>query len=178
MYVAFLRSINVGKVNKISMDDLIVLFEKLAHKNIKTYLNTGNVIFDSLLSNTIDLESEISKIILEELELEIEVIVRVKEDLESIISKYDLESIDGKNRYITLLKSELDNESKSVLEAEIEKFKKKDDLFSILNTEVNLYIPNGYGKTKLNNKFIEKKSKVYATTRNINTLEKILKLMS
>lgn len=178
MYVAFLRSINVGKVNKISMDDLIVLFKKLAHKNIKTYLNTGNVIFDSLLSNTIDLESEISKIILEELELEIEVIVRVKEDLESIISKYDLESIDGKNRYITLLKSELDNESKSVLEAEIEKFKKKDDLFSILNTEVNLYIPNGYGKTKLNNKFIEKKSKVYATTRNINTLEKILKLMS
>lgn len=178
MYIAFLRAINVGKVNKIRMSELIELFYKLGYDNIETHLNTGNVIFNSEASNTSEIEDEIRRIIFENLSLEVEIIVRNKDELNNIISRYTFESPDGKNRYVTLLKTMLNDESKELLSEEIDEFRKEDDLHEIIDKEVNLYIPGGYGKTKLNNKFIEKKSKTFATTRNINTLEKILSLMS
>lgn len=46
-YVAFLRGINIGGKNKIDMADLKYEFEKLSFNEIKTYLNSGNVIFSS-----------------------------------------------------------------------------------------------------------------------------------
>jgi len=178
MYIAFLRSINVGKINKIAMSELIELFYKLGYDNIKTHLNTGNVMFNSEASNTSEMEDEIRKIIFEKLSLEIEIIVRSKDELNNIISSYTFESPDGKNRYVTLIKTLRNDESKEMLSKEIDKYKKEDDLYEIVSKEVNLYIPGGYGKTKLNNKFVENKSTAFATTRNINTLEKILNLMS
>lgn len=178
MYIAFLRSINVGKKNKISMSELSELFKKNEFKNIKTHLNTGNVIFDSDLDDKKKLEDQISASILEDLQLEIEVIVRDKEEIEDILSSYNFDSLDGKNRYVTLLKKSIGKNLKVTMDEEIESYKKDDDLYEVLENHISLYIPSGYGTTKINNKFIEKKSKVFATTRNINTLEKILKLMS
>ncbi|MGB3368700.1 MAG: DUF1697 domain-containing protein [Acidaminobacteraceae bacterium] len=177
MYIAFLRSINVGKINKIGMSELIELFYKLGHDNIKAYLNTGNLIFDSESSDICKMEEEIRNIIFENLNLEIEILIRTSDELSKIVSNYNFQSPDGKNRYVTLLKTELDDELKGLLSEDIKKFRKEDDLYEIRDKEVNLYIPGGYGETKLNNKFIEKKSKLYATTRNINTLEKILNLI-
>ncbi len=46
-YVALLRGINVGGKNKIKMADLKIVFEKLAFTNVVTYIQSGNVIFDS-----------------------------------------------------------------------------------------------------------------------------------
>ena len=50
-YVAFLRGINVGGKNKLNMNDLVQLFENLSFKNIKTYIQSGNVIFQSNSNN-------------------------------------------------------------------------------------------------------------------------------
>ena len=50
-YVAFLRGINVGGHNKLNMKDLVQLFENLSFKNIKTYIQSGNVIFQSNSNN-------------------------------------------------------------------------------------------------------------------------------
>jgi len=177
MYIAFLRSINVGKINKISMSDLTELFYKLGYDNIKTHLNTGNVMFNSETSNICEMEDEIRKIIFGNLNLEIEIVVRTSDELSNIVSSYKFESPDGKNRYVTLLKTILNDELKGLLSEEVDKFRKEKDLYEILDKEVKLYIPGGYGETKINNKFIEKKSKIFATTRNINTIEKILSLM-
>ena len=46
-YVALLRGINIGGKNKVSMAELKKGFEKLAFEEVKTYLNSGNVIFSS-----------------------------------------------------------------------------------------------------------------------------------
>jgi uncharacterized protein (DUF1697 family) len=46
-YIAFFRGINVGKKNIIKMADLKDFFIKLGYKNPKTYLRSGNVIFES-----------------------------------------------------------------------------------------------------------------------------------
>jgi uncharacterized protein (DUF1697 family) len=50
-YVALLRGINVGGNKKVSMANLKKLFGKLGYKNVSTYINSGNVIFESSEKN-------------------------------------------------------------------------------------------------------------------------------
>lgn len=47
-YIAFFRRINVGSKNRIKMADLRVLFSDLGYQNVKTYIQSGNVIFESI----------------------------------------------------------------------------------------------------------------------------------
>ena len=46
-YIALLRGVNVGGKNKVAMGDLRVCFESLGFENVTTYINSGNVVFDS-----------------------------------------------------------------------------------------------------------------------------------
>jgi uncharacterized protein (DUF1697 family) len=50
------------------------------------------------------------------------------------------------------------------------------DRFNIAGKEIYLYCPNGYGRTKLNNNFFENKLNVMATTRNWNTVKKLVEM--
>jgi uncharacterized protein (DUF1697 family) len=54
-YIALLRGINVGGNNKVSMAELKQSFESLGFENVRTYINSGNVIFDTVEQNTVHL---------------------------------------------------------------------------------------------------------------------------
>jgi len=54
-YIALLRGINVGGNNKVSMSDLKTSFEALGFNNVQTYINSGNVIFDSTQTDKTEL---------------------------------------------------------------------------------------------------------------------------
>jgi len=56
-FIALLRGINVGGNNKVSMSDLKVVFEDLGFTNVQTYINSGNVIFDSEINDKVSLVS-------------------------------------------------------------------------------------------------------------------------
>ena len=70
-YIALLRGVNVGGKNKISMNELKTYFEKAGFKNTRTYINSGNVIFDSEEENTIKLAEKCKEIIENEFDLPI-----------------------------------------------------------------------------------------------------------
>lgn len=84
-YVALLRGINISGKNKVPMDELKQGFEKLNYTEIKTYLNSGNVIFSSDESDTIKLTSQIEEMIKNHFSLNIPVFVISKEELEDIL---------------------------------------------------------------------------------------------
>lgn len=79
-YIALLRGINVGGNNKIAMPELKAAFEQRGFQNILTYINSGNIIFDSEL-NELDVKSICEKLIAESFGLDIPVCV---------ISSFDL----------------------------------------------------------------------------------------
>ncbi len=74
-YVAFLRGINVGGKNKVPMKDLKKLFEDLGYVNVKTYINSGNVIFSSPEENQGILIASLEPILLETFKFEIPITV-------------------------------------------------------------------------------------------------------
>src|SRR5215217_3910996 len=83
-YAALLRGINLGSHNKISMSDLRALFESLGAENVKTYVQSGNVVFRSA-GGAPDLERSIEKRISGELGLDVRVLLRTKAQLAKVV---------------------------------------------------------------------------------------------
>ena len=81
-YIALLRGINVGGNNIIKMVDLKLAFEEMGFLNVKTYIQSGNVIFSSDRKNKVELTDEIEKKLLEKFSYNSIIVLRTKEELE------------------------------------------------------------------------------------------------
>lgn len=75
-YIAFLREINVGAHNRMKMDELRALFASLGHEDIETYIQSGNVVFESAQTGEVALRAEINEAIEDEFGYDISVIIR------------------------------------------------------------------------------------------------------
>jgi len=84
-YVALLRGINVGGNSLIKMADLKVCFESLGHENVKTYINSGNVIFDSNEKSETVLSADIENSIEATFKIPVRVVVISKPNYQKII---------------------------------------------------------------------------------------------
>ena len=85
-YIALLRGINISGKNKISMSELKSELEKNKYQNVSTYLNSGNVIFESDIDNKESIMKDIYKIIKNKFNLEIPVFIMTSLELEDILS--------------------------------------------------------------------------------------------
>lgn len=172
-YISMLRGINVSGRKKIKMEELTALFEFLGLKNVKTYVQSGNVIFNSPQRDTRELSNLIEEKIKRVSKLSVSVLLRTLDELQQIINNNPFlkeKGVDSSKLHITFL-SEVPKElglSKVIgLYGELYKF-------VIINREVYLYCPDGYGRTKFSNDFFERKLGVTATTRNWKTVNALL----
>lgn len=174
-YISMLRGINVSGQKVIKMEALRKIYEDLGMINVKTYIQSGNVIFRSNRHNHQELGNIISTEIQKQFKFEVHIIVLTIDELKEIIEKNpfvtDL-TMDISNLYITFLATKPSN--LKIEEISTKKF--QGEKFSILNKAVYLCCSNGYGKSKLNNNYFENTLHVAATTRNWRTANELLKL--
>ncbi len=173
-YIALLRGINVSGQKKIKMADLKALFEKLNFSNVRTYIQSGNVIFNNNSSGTNQLENKIKKAITNQYGFKVDVIIKSVKELENIISNNPFlpRKKDTDKMYVTFL-SEIPASKK------LSKTKEADfspEEYFIDRKNIYLFLPKGYGRAKLNNNYFENKLKVFATTRNWKTVNKLFEL--
>ena len=86
-YVALLRGINVGGNNKIAMAVLKASFESAGFTDVSTYINSGNVLFETKTADTEKIAAEIEALISSQFLLEIPVVVRTAESIQTIMKK-------------------------------------------------------------------------------------------
>lgn len=176
-FICLLRGINVSGKNIIKMDALKQAFIDLDLDNVKTYIQSGNIIFTSKFSNECDLEILINKKINQEFNLNIPVLVITENTLKQVIQKncYIKDaSIETSKLHVTFM-------SQKPLANTVAEIVGKDyggDEFEICKKVIYLNCLNGYGNTKLTNTFFEKKLKVNCTTRNWNTIQKLIQLVT
>jgi len=174
-YISLLRGINVSGQKLIKMDDLKMTYRQLNFQNAETYLQSGNVIFGDDKSDPSDLVATISSKIQEQFGFEVPVIVLKVDELKTIIEanpfKDDLR-MDRQFLHVTFLASD----PKKIDFEKIEAKKSPGEEIALIKKAVYLYCPNGYGRTKLTNNFLESKLKVGATTRNWKTVNELLKI--
>jgi uncharacterized protein (DUF1697 family) len=178
IYISMLRGINVSGQKKILMPDLKKVYEQLGFSKVITHIQSGNVIFsaDKNLPTGV-LSALIKEAILEKFGFKVPVIIRTVSEIEAVISANPFVAeagINWKKLYVTFL----DEEPQSTDIEKIRPFNSLPDKFHFNRREIYLNCASGYGTTKLSNTFFENKLKVKATTRNWNTVNKLLELAS
>ncbi len=171
-YISFLRGINVSGQKKIKMEELRKLYSSAGLLNVKSYIQSGNLIFQSSIKSKKALSKLIARKIKTFLGYDVDVIMRTKEELEKII-KNNPHPTEPANR---LLISFLSEKPKEIPQERIDEKKEKDDKIHFSDQEIYFYCPGGYGKSKLSNNFFEKELNLSATTRNWRSTNKILEI--
>ena len=171
-YISMLRGINVSGHKTIKMEALRNLYTRLNFKNVQTYIQSGNVIFQSQETKPADLQQKIAHKILEEFGFEVPVMVKQKADFENNIQQNPFPNEDLSKVHVTFL-SEIPHPENCL---KITTLNYTPDKIEVLGNTVYLFCPEGYGKTKLNNTFLESKLKVIATTRNWKTINELFNI--
>ncbi|MDF2535395.1 MAG: cytoplasmic protein [Bacillales bacterium] len=177
IYIAFFRGINVGK-NRIKMDDLRSMFESLGFTNVRTYIQSGNVLFESDLS---------LKEIIENLEKKYTMtfgfsstlVLRTKDELENILNNlpFTKDKIEEAKAtciseclYVTILKETPSNEAV----VNWIKFKTDIEEFQLNGRELYILVRTTIRDSKLS--LHAHKLDKSATSRNWNTMMKLFEL--
>ncbi|TJY41118.1 DUF1697 domain-containing protein [Cohnella pontilimi] len=171
MCVALLRGINVSGKNMIKMAELKQLFESMGFGGVQTYINSGNVIFESA-SDEASMQREIEAGIESKFGLTIPVILRTSEELERIMEECPYKSEvapDGKNVNVGLLRQAPPPEAIDRLAP----YKGPDD-YQVIGREIHLLFRQGQADSKLGNNL--QKLGVPVTVRNWNTMNKLCAL--
>lgn len=174
--IAILRGINVGGKRKILMADLKLIFEYLGFLNITTYIQSGNVIFNSetkLTDNQII--EKIENAINNKYGFSVPLIVKSAKEIEESIKEnpfYQENNPDINKLHLTLLKEKPTNEN--LLKTKTYNY--EPDKFAINGKNVFVFCEGKYHQSKLTNNFFENKLKVPATTRNWKTVLKLVEL--
>lgn len=162
--IALIRGINLGSHAKVDMARLREVFTDLGHENVRTYLRSGNVVFSAADSSTI--AADIQRAIATELDVDTPVVLRTAQDLADIMARNPFLGNELRTMHVTLLAAQPDAEKVAALTSP----KGETAEFAVLDREVYLYCPDGYGRMKLTNAFLERRLGVSATTRNWNTI--------
>jgi uncharacterized protein (DUF1697 family) len=177
-YIALLRGINVTGYKVILMNDLKILFEKMNFEEVKTYIQSGNIVFKTSESLTdSELVQRIQQSVTGKYNFFVPAIVRSREELEKILAGNPFlkeKDINTDWLYATFLS---ESPRQSDREA-ISKYDLSPERFYLIRNEAYLYCPKGYGNTKISNLFFENRLKVNATTRNWKTVIKLVDLAS
>ena len=174
-YISILRGINVGGNNLINMSSLCEMYEELGFQHVKTYIQSGNVVFQWHETKIEELELQISNQILKRFNCKVPVLLREYSELKNITSMNPfLKEIHGDitSLHITFL-------SRSPGDLFLQILKNNSylpDEYFVNDRTIYLMCPNGYGKTRLTNNFFENKSGERATTRNLRTIMELVRI--
>jgi len=174
-YIALLRGINVGGQNKIRMQDLQRLLEEEGLGRVRTYLQSGNVVFDAASSDRAPLASQIEQAILVAYGFDIPVILREAPDLRRIIAT---------NPFLTQRREDpaklhvlfLAERPAPAAVARMVRPDGESGEWIVGEQEIFLFMPDGVGRSKLTNAFFESRLKTATTGRNWNTVNALLEL--
>lgn len=173
-YAAFLRGINVGGNTKISMEPLRAMFESLGFGNVRSYINSGNVVFDAKKAANEKLESKIEKSIAAEFGMDVSVMVRAIGEIEELLAKnpFEKKQKEGQDIFVVFLKKELSPENEKLL---LEQSSPKQN-FAVVGPNVLCLMDRGFQDSLLGKKFIDNKLKTPATARNLRTMKKVVSM--
>ncbi|WP_421829540.1 DUF1697 domain-containing protein [Larkinella sp.] len=174
--LAILRGINVSGQKKVQMNELKHLFEELNCRQVKTYIQSGNVVFTHSAADEEQLARQIEQKIEETFGFQVPVLTRSLGELADIVAQnpfLEEEHTEVDKLHVTFLSNAPDTLNLD----KIKDLSLGTDRFVLSGKELYVYCPGGYGNTKLSNTFFENKLRVTATTRNWKTVRELLKMM-
>lgn len=175
VHLCLLRGINVSGHSMIKMEALKTTLEAIGFQNVTTYIQSGNVFVDTDEENASKVGFLIKQEIFKVFGHEVPVIVINKDDLTACFKNNPFlneKEVDTKKLYVSFVSIALKKES--INDLKMSQF--KPDEVAIDENRIYIKYAVGAGKTRFDQKYIEKKLNVTATIRNWNTVTQLLKM--
>lgn len=170
-FISLLRGVNVGgKV--LPMSGLRNICEDLGFKNVRTYIQSGNVLFESAAKTTTSISKLLETHISKESGITVSVLTLKAGELAAIIKGNPFvkeEGIDHARLHVTMIFAKPSKEGLAKLAA----IPAGKDRYVVKGPTVYLYCPDGYGRSKLANPNLERALGVTCTTRKWNTMQRL-----
>jgi uncharacterized protein (DUF1697 family) len=174
-YVALLRGINVGGKNLLPMKDLVGIFVQAGCTNVRTYIQSGNVLFSipaPLLKGLPDCVTERIQALFG---YRVPIVIRTPEQLARTIrdNPFLLAGESEKTLYVCFLA----DQPTALAVAKLDPDRSAPDAFRVVNREIYLHLPNGAARSKLTNAYFDGKLSTMCTARNWATVLKLFEMM-
>jgi uncharacterized protein (DUF1697 family) len=175
-YVALLRGINVGGKNRLPMADLTAMFTKAGCGRVKTYIQSGNVVFEATEAMLPKVAKQVEAEVQKKFGFRCVFVTRSREEIEAVLKKnpYLSEGVEEKWLHVYFLAEAPGKASVAGLDPE----RSPGDRFHVAGRDVYLHVPKGMGQTKLTNAFFDGKLKTMSTARNWATVKKLAEMMA
>jgi uncharacterized protein (DUF1697 family) len=173
VYIAMLRGINVGPYKRIKMDRLRESFEALGFDEVKTYIQSGNVVFKT--GKLSGLEKKIEQRLLGDFGFSVSVILRTREEMGKAIRRNPLlqeKGVDPSKLHVAFLS---EAPAASALE-KLHALTLAPDRVRCLGKELYLYFPEGVSGSSLWKHPLDRVLSLMTTTRNWNTVNQVYKM--
>jgi uncharacterized protein (DUF1697 family) len=170
-----LRGVNLGPHKRVKMDQLRALYESLGLRNPQTYIQSGNVVFETGERSLVTLRKRIEEGIESTFGFPTHVILRTTADMREVVDRNPFaqrKDIDHAKLLVTFLASEPGTEGRGKFLA----IKADPEELRINGRELYIYYPNGMGRSKLSPAVIERALKIPGTGRNWNSVVKLLEM--
>ncbi len=174
VHIALLRGINVGGRNRLPMKELVAMFVNAGCEDVRTYIQSGNVLFRSELALGDNISSLISMAILRRFGYRIPIITRTAQELCEVVRANPFVEIgaEADKLHVVFLADQPDAAHVEALDPN----RSPRDEFAVLSREVYLHCPGGFAGTRLSNSYFDSRLSTTSTTRNWRTVAKLLEL--
>ena len=172
VFIALIRGINVGGHKKIRMADLKTSCEAMGLRDVRTLLQSGNVVFQTDIKDRARLAKEIAGV----LGVEAKVILRSAEELRKVVAANPMpeEAKRGPSGFIVVFLSE--KPSAAAMQSLRDAYSGPEKM-QLHGAELYIEYGSGMGQSKLTNVLIERKLGVTGTARNWNTVTRLLEMV-
>jgi len=177
VYVSMLRGVNVGGSGLVKMEPLREAYESIGLADVRTLLQSGNVLFRSGLTDRERLVKRIMQEIERRFDLQVEVVLRTLAEVASIVDRGPVLSPRAdKSKLLVMFLSAVPDAAAQAALRKWHKDKELKELLELRGPEIYLYYPEGVGRSKLTGAVIESKLDTAGTARNWNTLLKLVEV--
>jgi uncharacterized protein (DUF1697 family) len=173
-HVAFLRAINVGGRNSLPMKTLKVMFEALGCRNVRTYIQSGNVVFEATDAVARKVPKAIQAAIQKHAGFTVPVVTRSAAELAKAAQAHAFakKTKAAKALHFAFLADVPAAERVALLDPK----RSPPDEFKVIGRDIHLYLPNGVAPSKLTNVYLDSKLETVSTLRNWATVQKLLEM--
>ena len=174
LHIALLRGINVGGRNRLPMKSLASMFEDAGCERVRTYIQSGNVVFAAAPALARRIATVITGAISEQFGFEIPIVTRTADEVGAIVRANPLLQAGVDER--TLAVAFLADRPGATEVAALDPDRSPPDTFVVHGREIYLRFPNGLARTKLTNAYFDSRLATTSTVRNWKTTLKLLEL--
>ena len=166
-----MRGINVGGHRKLPMKTLVPIFEGHGCQRVSTYIQSGNVVFEAKAAVAKRIPKLVAKSIADDFGFDVPVVMRSAAELRETMNHnpFMTKARDPKTLHVAFLSAKPLAAAIAALDPE----RSPPDRLHVRGREVYLLLPNGVGRTKISNDYLEARLGVGSTLRNWRTVSKL-----